>query len=729
MKKILVLAMMLCLFALPALAADDLTVTIDTGASVTLKDSDNDGAYEIATADELYAFAAAVNGGNVSIDGELTADITVNTNVLNDDDSLNGTPARVWTPIGSQTAIYRGQFHGSMHTISGLYFNDADANYAGLFGRIQSASVMYVTVEYSWFFGAMHVGGIVGNVTGGSGATVTGCTSAASVQGTKYVGGIVGSNYAAAIADCVNKGLVKAPSETEMDSGYFGGITGFITNRSTLTNCVNQGKVYAPGAYTVGGIAGETANYASMTACYNSAPVTGYSYVGGVLGYGGNKASITNCYNSAPVMGFGCVGGVLGFGDDNVSTTNCYNSAPVTGNTLVGGITGCVRLHNSITNCYFNSTMYSGDAVGDKSPTLKLTNVEGKTDAQFASGEVAYLLNGDQSTIVFTQNIGSEKIPGFSGKQVYKGYGSCRDEGYTNAQNPSATKPAHTPGYTAEGNVITSTCSVCETALGTATITAQNAVYTGAEHETATVICSEDWTSGELTPAYKNNVNAGIATASISIEGVTAKVDFSIAKAASSVLTAPTANDLTYIGEAQALVTAGTAANGTMVYSLDGTNWSADVPVGTAAKNYTVYYKVVGDDNYEDTAPRAVTVKIAKLSASVLTAPTANDLTYIGEAQALVTSGTASNGTMVYSLDGTNWSADVPMGTAAQNYTVYYKVMGDDNHEDTAPCAVTVKITAVKLPQTGDDSHIFLWLALATLSSVSMITLRKRMRG
>ena len=45
MKKILVLAMMLCLFALPALAADDLTVTIDTGASVTLKDSDNDGAY------------------------------------------------------------------------------------------------------------------------------------------------------------------------------------------------------------------------------------------------------------------------------------------------------------------------------------------------------------------------------------------------------------------------------------------------------------------------------------------------------------------------------------------------------------------------------------------------------------------------------------------------------------------------------------------------------------
>ena len=296
MKKILVLAMMLCLFALPALAADDLTVTIDTGASVTLKDSDNDGAYEIATADELYAFAAAVNGGNVSINGELTSDITVNSNVLNDDGSLNGTPARVWTPIGTQAAIYSGQFHGSMHTISGLYFSDAEAKYVGLFGRIKNASIMYVTVEDSWFFGAMHVGGITGSVSSGSDTTITGCTSAASVLGTKYVGGIVGSNYSAAIADCVNKGLVNGPSETDMDFCYFGGITGFITNRSTLTYCVNQGKVYAPGAYTVGGIAGGSGNSASMTACYNSAPVTGNDDVGGVLGFGGYSVSIRSVY-------------------------------------------------------------------------------------------------------------------------------------------------------------------------------------------------------------------------------------------------------------------------------------------------------------------------------------------------------------------------------------------------------------------------------------------------
>ena len=52
-----------------AAAADDLTVTIDTGASVTLKDTDGDGYYEIENADGLYAFSAAVNGGNTAIYG------------------------------------------------------------------------------------------------------------------------------------------------------------------------------------------------------------------------------------------------------------------------------------------------------------------------------------------------------------------------------------------------------------------------------------------------------------------------------------------------------------------------------------------------------------------------------------------------------------------------------------------------------------------------------------
>ena len=56
------------LFAVNAGAdkASDLAVTIDTGAKVTLKDKDSDGYYDIGTADELYAFAAAVNAEDES---------------------------------------------------------------------------------------------------------------------------------------------------------------------------------------------------------------------------------------------------------------------------------------------------------------------------------------------------------------------------------------------------------------------------------------------------------------------------------------------------------------------------------------------------------------------------------------------------------------------------------------------------------------------------------------
>ena len=78
---ILLFAVCVCAFGtlkVDAAAAADITVTIDTGASVTLRDTDADGSYEIGTADELYAFAAAINSRKDGVNGELTAHIVVN---------------------------------------------------------------------------------------------------------------------------------------------------------------------------------------------------------------------------------------------------------------------------------------------------------------------------------------------------------------------------------------------------------------------------------------------------------------------------------------------------------------------------------------------------------------------------------------------------------------------------------------------------------------------------
>ena len=83
------------------------------------------------------------------------------------------------------------------------------------------------------------------------------------------------------------------------------------------------------------------------------------------------------------------------------------------------------------------------------------------------------------------------------------------------------------------------------------------------------------------------------------------------------VVAAPTANTLTYNGSAQELITAGSANGGEMQYSLDGEAYSADIPTATNAGEYTVYYKVVGDANHDDTEPEEVTVTIDKKSVSV----------------------------------------------------------------------------------------------------------------
>lgn len=66
LKKTLsiIVAILMIVTSVPmAFAAEDLT---DDITSVTLKDTDNDGYYEIATADELKAFANLVNAGNTA---------------------------------------------------------------------------------------------------------------------------------------------------------------------------------------------------------------------------------------------------------------------------------------------------------------------------------------------------------------------------------------------------------------------------------------------------------------------------------------------------------------------------------------------------------------------------------------------------------------------------------------------------------------------------------------
>ena len=143
----------------------------------------------------------------------------------------------------------------------------------------------------------------------------------------------------------------------------------------------------------------------------------------------------------------------------------------------------------------------------------------------------------------------------------------------------------------------------------------------------------------EYTVSYDNNVNAGENTAAVTITDnadgnytVSGSAKFTIAKTVSA-CTAPTPiTALTYTGEAQPLINAGTTADGTMQYSTDGTNYGTTIPTGENAGEYTVWYKVAGDGNHSDTTPASVSVTIAKAKVEIPAAdPT--QFTYSGEEQ------------------------------------------------------------------------------------------------
>lgn len=110
-------------------------------------------------------------------------------------------------------------------------------------------------------------------------------------------------------------------------------------------------------------------------------------------------------------------------------------------------------------------------------------------------------------------------------------------------------------------------------------------------------------------------------------------------------------------------------------------------------------------DGYEKMSKDiAVTVQKASISASFITPPIAQEnLTYIGQEQALITAGSVTKyGTMQYSLtENGTYSQVIPTGTDAGTYTVWYRVIGDANHNDTAPASVVVRIGKKPLTITG----------------------------
>ena len=167
---------------------------------------------------------------------------------------------------------------------------------------------------------------------------------------------------------------------------YFNGDStciGLFGSSESDGNIKNVGVVdsYFKGNDHVGGVCGNNAG--TITNCYNAGNLTAIESsadIGGICGYN-NGGTVANCYNTGTVTATGIVasvGGVCGCSTELI--LNCYNIGTVTAASSGADISGiCGYNFGPIKNCY-----YLADTEDENG---------GKTAAQFASGEIAYLLS------------------------------------------------------------------------------------------------------------------------------------------------------------------------------------------------------------------------------------------------------------------------------------------------------------------------------------------------
>lgn len=329
----------------------------------------SNNAYEIGNAGQLYWFADKVNNESY-IYGDAKAVLTADI-VANKNVLNDGELTKDVDGLRNWTPIkhYGGTFDGAQHTISGIYCYSDTIAEAGIFQLTTSSA----TVENIGVLDSYYC-----------------------LKEGYDVGGIVGYN-SGIIRNCYNAGMVNSSYN---NVNYLGGICG-VNEGGTIIGCYNTGKV----ANSVFG-----------------------TRAGGICGRSNN--TILNCYNTGSVMGGYMVGGICGSNESSPTSgliENCYNIGTI--NTITND-NDCKRniavIENEtavVKNCYYLDDNYIAEEDG----------ASGRDADDFASGEIAYLLQEGQDDPVWGQTLaeeGGDPYPVLGGKTVYQNetYSGCTKE-------------------------------------------------------------------------------------------------------------------------------------------------------------------------------------------------------------------------------------------------------------------------------------------------------------
>jgi len=222
-----------------------------------------------------------------------------------------------WTPIGTASARFTGNYDGNGHKISNLTITSATAAGVGLFaGTGSGATVKNVGIVNCNINVAFPT---VGGVVGANQGTVQNCYATGDVTGTNYVGGVMGANQGT-VEYCYSTGTV-------IGTSVVGGVVGGNTTGGTVQYCYSTGNVSGTSG-AAGGVAG-TNEGGTVQNCYSTGNVTG-TIAGGVVGgsTSGASGTVKNCYATGNVTSSSIAGGVVGACSGGSTVENCVALNP-----------------------------------------------------------------------------------------------------------------------------------------------------------------------------------------------------------------------------------------------------------------------------------------------------------------------------------------------------------------------------------------------------------------
>lgn len=310
--------------------------------------------YVLKDAEDLYGLAKLSKGTDIDgnafsgklFDGKyfvLANDIAINY------DNENATNRLTWPSIGGtdSNGAFKGDFNGNGYTISGLYYNNATGENAGLFSCLSkntagTSVIGNFTIANSDYLGLKQIGAVVGVTYSGTYQNIR-VADDVTLKGTRVIGGLIGRAQPIgdiSLEQCAFEGSVEATATA--DGGFAGGLIGYFFRDNTkngqakVNNCLVKGTIKNSNQHS-GGVCGYVAKSHKIT-IENTVSVATYttgSYTGGAVGMNaGEKAAGTtetimkNVYttheNSLGYGGSKVSSAKSGLAQDTLKDTNAY---------------------------------------------------------------------------------------------------------------------------------------------------------------------------------------------------------------------------------------------------------------------------------------------------------------------------------------------------------------------------------------------------------------------